>query len=276
MYWIYDVPLPALAALFVTVFISYATAGVVITRPWVRKTFAHEEGWREHVVITLEGAFVFFGLLLALVTIAAYDNFSTAREKTASEAAELGSNYRSVTGYPEPIRGELQADLKDYVKYVIEEAWPQQKQGIVPMAGVARITAFEEKLMSFNPVSQGEIALHGATLFKFNDFVKARRERLHSVTVALPAALWGVLVACTLINIGLTWLLPVESLRGHLLLSGAFASVIALLLFVTAVMDNPFRGSFSVSAEAFETIQRDVMGVTGPHATTASSGSGRR
>jgi len=60
----------------------------------------------------------------------------------------------------------------------------------------------------------------------------------------------------------LTWLLAVESLRGHLLLSGAFASVIALLLFVTAVMDNPFRGSFSVSAEASETIQRDVMGVT--------------
>jgi hypothetical protein len=30
-------------------------------------------------------------------------------------------------------------------------------------------------------------------------------------------------------------------------------------------MDNPFRGTFSVSPEAFETIQHDVMGVTAGH-----------
>jgi hypothetical protein len=44
-------------------------------------------------VIVLEGAFAFFGLLLALVAIAAYDNYTDARSKTAAEASEVGSLY---------------------------------------------------------------------------------------------------------------------------------------------------------------------------------------
>ena len=265
LYWIYDIPLPVLGALFLAISVGLSTAGVLIMRPWSLKEFAHEEGWREHVVITLEGAFVFFGLLLALVTITAYENFRNARERVEAEAAELGSLYRDVSGYPQPLRGELQADLKAYVAYVIKDAWPQQARGIVPVGGVPLVTAFQDKLTAYNPVSQGEVALHGATLFKFNDFIKARRQRLHAVTIALPAAMWGVLIAGTLINIALSCLLPVASLKGHLLLSGAFASIIGLILFITAAMDNPFRGTFSVSPEAFETIQHDVMGVTAGH-----------
>jgi len=265
-YWIYDIPLAALAALFLAVFVGLSTVGVLITRPWSLKTFAEEEGWREHVVITLEGAFVFFGLLLALVTIQTYENFRNAREGVALEAAELGALYRGVSSYPQPIRGELQEDLNRYVTFVINEAWPQQARGIVPVGGVPLISEFQKKLTSYNPVTQGEIALHGATLFKYNDFIKARRLRLHSVTIALPAAMWAVLFAGTLINIGLSCLLPVESLKGHLLLSGAFASVVALILFIAAAMDNPYRGAYSVSPEAFEIIQHDVMGVkTGNH-----------
>lgn len=126
------------------VFVGVAAAGVLLTRSWTRRLFAREEGWREHVVITIEGAFVFFGLLLALVTIAAYDNYAGARETVAAEASELGSLYRSVSSYPQPLRGELQAGLQDYVKYVVDEAWPQQRKGIIPTGG-------SPSSMCFNP-----------------------------------------------------------------------------------------------------------------------------
>jgi len=267
-YWIYDIPLVALGALFVFVFIALSSIGVLLTRSLVHKLFVEEEGWREHVIITLEGAFVFFGLLLALVTIAAYGNFSDARARVSAEASELSALYRNVSGYPEPLRSKLQGRIREYAEYVVREAWPEQARGLVPRGGVARVTAIQDLLYSYEPASQGQNELHGATLFKFNDFSKARRERLHAVTIALPPALWGVMICGALINIGLSCLLPVKSTEGHLLLSGAFATVIALILFVTAAMDHPFRGSFSVGAEAFETVLHDVMGV----ATARASG----
>ena len=37
------------------------------------------------------------------------------------------------------------------------------------------------------------------------------------------------------------------------------AIFIALLIFLTAAMDNPFRGEFSVSSDAFETILNKIM-----------------
>jgi hypothetical protein len=44
------------------------------------------------------------------------------------------------------------------------------------------------------------------------------------------------------------------------------AVFIGLLVFLTAAMDNPFRGEFSVSSEAFQTILEKVMsaGASGP------------
>ena len=66
MYWIYDIPAEFLGLLFAFTFASFAVAGVFITRK-IRGSRVHEEGWQEHVVIVLEGAFAFFGLLLALV-----------------------------------------------------------------------------------------------------------------------------------------------------------------------------------------------------------------
>jgi hypothetical protein len=259
MYWIYDIPAELLGLLFAFTFASFAVAGVFITRK-IRGPRVHEEGWQEHVVIVLEGAFAFFGLLLALVAIAAYDNYTDARSKTAAEASEVGSLYRIVSTYPEPIRGQLQADLRDYIRYVIEKAWPLQRDGIIPTGAVPLVTRFQDRLASFEPQTNGQNAVYSATLSQFNDFVKARRERLHLVEVGLPAALWEVLIAGSLLTIALTWLLPVKNLRSHLLLSVMSSLIVSLLIFITADMDHPFRGGFSVDSHAFEIIQHDLMG----------------
>jgi hypothetical protein len=250
-----------LGLLFIVVFVGFAAAGVLLVHK-VRPSFVNDEGWTENVGTVLEGAFVFFGLLLALVTIAAYDNFTVAREDVAGEASELGSLYRGVSGYPQPIRTKLQGDLVEYTKYVVETGWPLQRRGIVPTGGVPIVSKFQDTLNSFDPKTNGEIALHGATIFKFNDFVKARRERLHFVTVGLPAVMWEVLILGSLFTIALTWLLPVKGLRAHLFVSGASGLIVGLLLFVTASLDNPFRGNLSISPHAFEVIARDLMGVT--------------
>jgi hypothetical protein len=87
MYWIYDIPTWLLGLLFAVASVAFAAAGVFIVHR-VRPAFVNEEGWAEHVGTVLEGAFVFFGLLLALVTIAAYDNFTIAREDVANEASD--------------------------------------------------------------------------------------------------------------------------------------------------------------------------------------------
>ncbi len=57
----------------------------------------------------------------------------------------------------------------------------------------------------------------------------------------------------------MTYLFWVENLTLHALLVAILATFIALLIFLTAAMDNPFRGEFSVSPEVFQTILEKVM-----------------
>jgi hypothetical protein len=261
VYWIYGLPSWLLGSLFCVIFVAFSAGGVLLVGPRVRKAFAGQEGWREHVSITLEAAFVFVGLLLALVALASYDNYTEARTLVSSEASAAGTLYRDATAYPEPTRGVLQSDIDQYLQRVITYDWPLQRRGIVPTGEKApgRIVA---ELAGFQPANASESALTQVSLAQANTWLAARRERLDIIDRGLPATLWVVLVLGAIVNIVLTWLLPIESTRGHLILSGAFALVVALILFVTASMDHPFRGSFSVSPAAFELVHSDVIAPT--------------
>ena len=52
--------------------------------------------------------------------------------RVGEEAAAVGALYRDVSSFPDPNRTELQSDLRQYARQVIDVAWPQQRRGIVP------------------------------------------------------------------------------------------------------------------------------------------------
>ena len=79
-----------------------------------------------------------YGLLLGLLAVATYQNLSDVEKTVGNEAAALGALYRDVSAYPEPARSEVQAMIRDYTRYVIDEAWPLQQKGIVPPGAVAK------------------------------------------------------------------------------------------------------------------------------------------
>jgi hypothetical protein len=83
--------------------------------------------------------------------------------------------------------------------------------------------------------------------------------RLQSVSTALPGVLWTVVLIGAMVNIGLSYLFWVDNLRLQALLVVAFASSLAMLIFLTTAMDNPFRGEFSVSSDAYQYVLDHVM-----------------
>jgi hypothetical protein len=75
---------------------------------------------------------VLYGLLVGLLAVAAYQNFSSVADIVDKEASSLGALYRDLEGYPEPTKGRLQDELRDYTRNVIDKSWPLQRLGIVP------------------------------------------------------------------------------------------------------------------------------------------------
>lgn len=238
---------------------GFTSLGTVLIRPWVRRNAADQAGWNTLIGAIYAAYVVFYGITLALIAVSAYQGYAAANQTVGREAAALGTLYRDVSSYPEPIRGELQAMLRDYTRYVIEEAWPAQRRGVIPEGGTARTTAFQNRLLSFQPQTRAEAILHAETIAQFGVFVDYRRQRLNSVLAGLPVALWLVVGVGAILNAGLTWLFDVNRLMVHLILAGIVSLFVALVVYLVVAMDNPFRGELSVYPEAFEVVQRSLM-----------------
>jgi hypothetical protein len=259
MYWIYDFPNWQLGVAMVALFVSLSLIGLFASRPLMRRLLNASPAHNDIVSFVFAGVGVFYGLALGLIAVATWEDFSDVDAQVSKEAASLAGLYRDLDGYPQPLRGQLEAMLRDYARYVIEKDWPAHRRGAVAEEGSLVLDRIENKIMAFEPTLEREKIVHAETLRSLDAVVQQRGLRLQSVNTGLPAALWSVVLIGSLLNIALTYLFWVENLKLHALLIGTLATFIALLIFLIAVMDNPFRGEFSVSPDAFQMVLDNVM-----------------
>ena len=254
-YWIYDVPPLQAAALFVAVFVGFYWLGSVFLRPILREFVRHSPGANDIVGYVLSCFCVFYGLLLGLIAVTAYQNVSDAGANVGREAAALAALYEDVSGYPDPYGQDLRWLLRDYTRYVIKYAWPLQRRGIVPEEGTIRARAFQERLIAFQPATPAQEIIHAEALRQFNVFLEARRLRLFSVNSSLPPSMWYVMILGAVLNIAICWLFDMRFIT-QLVLGGILAAYLGTMMFLIFDMNQPFRGDVSITPEAFEMLYR--------------------
>ena len=259
MYWVYDISNLQFGLLTVAAFTLFGTLGLLAVRWIVGRSSRHVIADNDIVGFYFSAIVGFYGITLGLISVGVWQTFSDADNKSTLEAAAIESLFRDFSNYPEPPRAQLQAKLIDYTKNVIDSAWPQQRAGQTPKGGTERMNAVAENLYPFEPKTQSEIAIHREALHQFNELSVLRRLRVLSATNGLPATIWWVVILGAATSIALTWFFSVESVRRHLLLTGIYAALIGLLIFLIAALDNPYRGEFSVGPDAFELVL-DRMG----------------
>ena len=263
LYWIYDLPNWLLCGLIVLIFVGLALAGLFISRPIVGRLVGSSPKHNDVVSFFFAALGVFYGLAMGLIAVATWENYTEIDGVVSTEAAAAVSLYRDLDGYPQPLRGQVETMMRDYVRVVIDKEWPAHKKGVALEDGDALLESLENEVMKFEPTKEREKIVHAEVLQSLDTMLEQRRLRLQAVTTGLPAALWSVVLIGALLNGLLTYLFWVENLWLHAILDAILAIFIALLIFLTAAMDNPFRGEFSVSSDAFKTILEKVMTPSG-------------
>jgi hypothetical protein len=259
LYWIYDLPNWLLCALIVLIFVSLALAGLFISRPLVGRLVGSSSKHNDIVSFFFAGLGVFYGLAMGLIAVATWENYTEIDGVVSTEAAAAASLYRDLDGYPQPLRGKVETMMREYTRVVIEKEWPAHKKGVALEDGDALLERLENEIMNFEPVKEREKIVHAEVLQSLDTMLEQRRLRLLAVSTGLPTAVWSVVLIGAILNGLLTYLFWVENLWLHAILDTILAVFIALLIFLTAAMDNPFRGQFSVSSDAFATILEKVM-----------------
>jgi hypothetical protein len=259
MYWVYDLPNAMFAVLMVAVFVGFGLAGLYLTRGWVQRLHRVDHSHNDIVGFYLAAVTVFYGITLGLLAIATWTTYSEVQGKIDHEATALGGLYRDISAYPEPARSIMQEDLRRYTRGVIDVGWPMQQHGIVPNNASAILSDFQQHFMAYEPVTERQKILAAEAYHAFNELTESRRARLNSVTAEMPGPLWTLVILGAMVCIALTWFFHLASHEMHVWMTVMFSALLGLMVYLIAVLDNPYRGRVSVSPEPLELVYRNVM-----------------
>lgn len=257
-YWVYDYPPLVSGSVFVISFILTTFLLIYLFRRFLRPIFHKNTQNNEMVSLMLSSFLGLYALLLGLLAVAAYQNLTDVTSVVGDEASSLGALYRDVQAYPEPTKGLLQNELRDYTRFTIDRAWPEQQKGLILSEGTHRITRFAKDLTDFTPSSKREEILHAEAYRQFNQYQEHRSARLGNVSTQIPGIFWVVVLIGSIITITLLALFDIENVA-HYCLAGLTSGFLGLVIFLVAAMDNPFRGSVSVSSSPFEELYQSIM-----------------
>jgi hypothetical protein len=257
--WLYEMSSLRAALLLVAIVELISLIGLFAVRRFLLPKFHYGEGINDAISGTVQAIGVFYGITVGLIAVGVWNTYTSASGLVSSEATSIASLYRDVSGYPSPLRDELREKLREYTVFLINEAWPAQKKGVVPAGGAAMMDDFQIRLHSFEPASQGQMALHAETLHAYNKLIEYRRLRIDAVNSGLSQTMWAVIWLGAAISIGVAYFYRIEDGKLHAALVVLMAGFLALVLFMITINDKPFFGYVSIPPTPYQLILDNVI-----------------
>jgi uncharacterized protein len=251
--WLNSMTAPELALLFCGLFFVVSLIGIALVHPHMRRAVHGKRQVNDVVIFVAANYGLVYAVLLGLLVVATFQITKDLQDHIAMEASSLATMYRSTDAYPEQLRGQLQAQLRDYTHYVIEKDWPAHRQMRVLAGGDHRLQAIRQKLLSFEPKTSSQEEVHREMLRYFNAMNVAREQRLSAVFSSIPDVLWYVLLIGALVTIVFLWMLHTDPMP-QILLGGITAFFLGIMIFLIYAMDHPLQGAVSIGPNPFQSV----------------------
>lgn len=256
--FIYDTPPYNLVIYFSLLAVTAVLFGIFVVKPVMRLLIGTGPDFNQTLSIATAGFSLFYGLLLGLLTVAAYQNSERVKEGIMLEATTLNALYGDLNSYPEPLRSELKTMMRDYVLFTIYKDWPAHRRGAFLDGGFNRVGAMRQRLASFEPSTRGQEILHTEVISSFKDFSLARQRRLTGTITEIPRPVWYAVLLGAAISVLLLALLRFRLVQQFAL--GAITTVFLGVIFAVIVtLDRPLRGEAGLTPDPLRLLWERVM-----------------
>jgi hypothetical protein len=227
---------------------------------------AHNEFTR----FTVTNMSVLYAVLLAFITIAAWEALSKATDITVAEASHVEALYLDAEGLDDRNVAEaMRAALRRYLHAVVEQEWPVQQAGGISDAAAPSLRQVRKTLASFKPATPGDTMVMQEMFRYLNELNNIRRARLEAAAGHIPESVWSVIIVLGIVTIGFTTLAGMRSGRVHVRPLAGFTATIVMVVALIVQLDYPFRGEISVSVQPFKKILAEFEGGFGSGAPAA-------
>jgi hypothetical protein len=248
--WIFNNPVWLTTGALVIVAVGFTLVAMLFFTRIVTRKFRDEHS--DIFSFTVTNIAVLYAVLLAFIAVATWENFSHAGELVGTEANLVGNLYRDTDGFSNDTTAfAMRADLRQYVSLVVTKEWPAQRAGRVSVVAWPALESFQRKVLTVEPQGRGEAVVMQEVLRSLNQLYSARRSRLNASQEHIPGVVWWVLFLVGNITVGFTFLLGARSVWANAIASIGIAVALVLVVALIVQLDYPFRGTVSVSADAF-------------------------
>ena len=157
---------------------------------------------------------VIYAVVLALVVIAAWEEYRDAREAVANEASAVLNLARAVNGWPAADRDEVESALTAYARQVVDVEWPAMGRGdFGPTTDTVTVNQLWQALNQAEESAAAKSASYEVALQQLNDLGEARRNRLLLGQEGLPVSMAVILIIGAVVTVGFAYLFAVDNGR---------------------------------------------------------------
>ena len=182
-----------------------------------------------------------FAVVLAFVTLAAFQTYNTSKTGAQTEAAAVLDMSRTAPLFPPSERDQLRADFLCYGRAVVDQEWPAMRDRHPSPVVDYWIGAYRAAFGRLDLSSPREQLGFQDLLDLANTRTTGRQQRLSQATPSVPTPLWLALVIGGCIVVALQLSLAGSGVRAHALLVAGLAALVAAGLMVIYFLDHPYQ-----------------------------------
>lgn len=198
---------------------------------------------------------VLSGIVLAFMVVAVWERHGEAREIAEREAIALGDLYRNAVAFPEPERKRLQDRIHRYAVAVTTDEWPAMARGRTSRDASRAYDAIWHEYLSLSPRTEQESLWLEWSIDRLDELDDQRNLRLIRSRLGLPMPMWITLYTLSAMTLVFSYFFGIGPRRVHMVVSGAIAAGLALLLALVWALQHPFGTVAPIGPEAMrETI----------------------
>lgn len=258
--WVYNHPIWIVGSVVVVLFVLVSCIGLVIVHRLVPVKLRRSHN--EIVGFTIAVVGVVYAVLLAFIAVATWETFRKSDTVVGDEASYVGDVFRNTIGLPDALARQLREHLDQYIDVVIEQEWPAQQAGRLEEASWQKgwdiLADVHFDIAHFRPANAGEAVIQGQMLRSLNSLYDARRGRLLAAKEHITPVVWWIIALGAMLTVSFTYLFGTPEFRMHVVITGMLATSLAVVMVLIVALDYPFRGSLSVSDEAFLAVRKNM------------------
>ena len=236
------------ALIFVVGFVLVAVGAGLLAHRYLPQTMLEDHNDIAGFMFAVVG--VVYAVVLAFLAIATWQRFDAAEVRVHDEASELIVVYRRVDAFPASAKS-LRAEIARYADLVVSDEWPKMNSGGQSDEAnnlIERI-AYQVRHLQVKTASQQDLLT--SLINGLQATMTDREARLLLGNMGLNGFLWAILFLGAAVTIAFSYLFAFRSVSAQVAMTGLLALSLALVLYLIAVVDYPFRGDVRIQATPF-------------------------